>query len=189
MQRSRALTGPGHAVQFYENDTYLRGVVVSFLADGVRGGHPAVAIATGAHCKAFSAGLDAKGFPVDALVRDGKLRFLDAAAVLDEILVDGMPDPVLFRTKVGDVVERAGGRTRVVRAYGEMVDVLWARGNPNAALRLEELWNALAGEFKFALLCGYDLAHFLTPDQAAAFENVCAQHHHVVPTDPIGQLI
>jgi hypothetical protein len=37
------------------------------------------------------------------------------------------------------------GRTDcVIRAYGEMVDVLWQAGQTAAAIRLEMLWNQLA---------------------------------------------
>jgi hypothetical protein len=36
-----------------------------------------------------------------------------------------------------------------------MVDTLWRDGLQMAALRLELLWNGLAGRRRFSLLCGY----------------------------------
>src|SRR5688500_9781163 len=38
-----------HSVQFYESDDHLAGVVAGFLGDGLRGGAPAIVIATEAH--------------------------------------------------------------------------------------------------------------------------------------------
>ena len=47
-----------------------------------------------------------------------------------------------------------------LRAYGEMVDVLWRRGEKSAALRLEELWNELQARRSFTLLCAYAMGKF-----------------------------
>jgi hypothetical protein len=68
----------------------------------------------------------------------------------------------------------------MIRAYGEMVDVLWKDGKPDAAIRLEMLWNRLAAKYGFALLCGYAMGSFYK--QTKRFEDVCRQHAHIVPT-------
>jgi hypothetical protein len=43
-----------------------------------------------------------------------------------------------------------------VRAFGEMVSLLW-RVDTAAAVRLEELWNNVIEEHELALLCTYSL--------------------------------
>jgi hypothetical protein len=178
-----ALNGTGHGVQFFDSDECLTRVVVGFLAEGLRAGQSVVSIASTFHCASFKEGLERHGFDVEALQASGVLFFINASAVLDAILVNRAPDPERFRSVVGNVLERAGGRHRLVRVYGEAVDLLWKAGDPEAALRLEQLWNALASDFHFALVCGYTLDNFMAPHCAGAFEDVCGQHHRVIPTD------
>jgi hypothetical protein len=75
------------------------------------------------------------------------------------------------------VCDGADGRVRI---FGQMVDVLWQRGERNAAIQLEVLWNELAQTEAFSLLCGYAVGHFY---KHAAFEQVCAQHSHILSAD------
>ena len=178
-----ALGSAGHAVQFYQNESYLREVAVHFLADGLRSGQPALAVATSEHRLMFERGLRDQGFDVAALSASGALVLLDARRVLAQIMVGDSPDPDRFRDVIGRLLHRLGGRRRVVRAYGEMVDVIWRDGNPPAALRLEQLWNVLAARYHFALLCGYSIDNFMNAEHATLFEDVCGEHHHVVPTE------
>jgi hypothetical protein len=100
-------------------------------------------------------------------------------------MVDGSPDPDLFASYIGTVLTQLGKikPAATVRAYGEMVDVLWRAGQTEAAVKLEILWNALASRYRFSLLCGYAMGHFYKePD---AYARVCAQHSDVRHTDPL----
>jgi hypothetical protein len=47
---------------------------------------------------------------------------------------------------MGETIRLAsrGRENATVRAYGEMVDLLWKDGLEEAAIRLETLWNELA---------------------------------------------
>jgi hypothetical protein len=69
-----------------------------------------------------------------------------------------------------------------VRAYGEMVDVLWQRGERDAAIRLEEFWNDLARLQTFCLLCAYYIDHLDPAAYAGPLECVCKVHTHLIPT-------
>ena len=64
-----------------------------------------------------------------------------------------------------------------IRAYGEMVDVLWKRQQTEAAIRLETLWNDLARWHRFGLLCGYAIGNCY---QGSATADICAVHTHSV---------
>jgi hypothetical protein len=79
---------------------------------------------------------------------------------------------------VGTIVTRmaAGKRAWI---YGEMVDVLAARGNYRGAQLLEELWNLLGQRECFTLFCGYASGHFGDPRTADAMAGICAAHDHV----------
>ncbi len=67
-----------------------------------------------------------------------------------------------------------------MRAYGEMVDVLWQRGERDAAIRLEEFWNDLAKLQTFSLLCAYEMDP-LDPAAYHPLECVCKVHTHLIP--------
>jgi hypothetical protein len=168
-----------HAVQFYADDDFLTGVVARFLAEGLQSARPAVVIATPGHRTAITDELAARGVDVDGCVRAGALKLLDAEETLAQFMVNGVPDAARFKATVGAVLADVAGRPRprIVRAYGEMVDVLWRAGHPEAAIQLEVLWNELAMTLDFALLCGYHQAH-VTP---LGMVNVCNQHTHVLP--------
>jgi hypothetical protein len=170
-------------VHFYQDDDSLRRVVVDFLADGLRAGQPVVSIATERHTELFAAGLSERGFDVTAGQATGILQLLDARHVLDQVMAGDGADDERFRMVAGSTLERVGGRRRLVRTYGEMVDVLCSEGQVASAMRLEKSWNALAATFHIALLCGYAVGHFMRGEHSAAFEDVCGEHHHVIPAD------
>jgi signal transduction histidine kinase len=103
-------------------------------------------------------------------------------------MVGDMPDPELFRAVIAslmlDARSRRGSRADAgVRAYGEMVDLLWRKGNARAAIRLEELWNDAGQEHAFTLLCAYVMESFHREADREAFLEVCNNHSHVLPTE------
>ena len=178
-----------HAVQFYTDDTELYRTVAAFIAEGLVNGQPAVTIMTGDHAANVEQVLRTKFIDIGEARRLGDLVMLDAEETLNSFMVGGMPDERLFKRNIGVVIEQAQrGRENVsVRAYGEMVDVLWRKGQSAAAVRLEVLWNELASDYSFALLCGYSMGNF--HKQAAGFNEVCELHTHVtMPNGPTHQI-
>jgi hypothetical protein len=173
-----------HAVQFYGNDHSLFTTVAGFLSEGLVGGHPSIVIATPDHATAIAEQLSSRLIDVEAATASGDLVLLDAEETLAAFMVDGLPHPGRFEYHVGGVIKRMLGDRRkkiIVRAYGEMVDVLWKRGHEDAAIRLEILWNKLASTYGFALLCGYSMGNFYK--QADRFQEVCSHHTHVLDSD------
>jgi hypothetical protein len=172
-----------HAVQFYKDEDALAATAARFLAEGIALGQPALVIATSSHSARIIAGLKRSDLDTDELRRTGELRLFDARKMLSSFMVGGMPDPLLFKSNVGDVIERLceGRNPCPIRAYGEMVDVLWKDGNADGAIRLEILWNQLASTYDFSLLCGYAVGHFYK-ETGSRFQDVCDQHSHVVPS-------
>jgi signal transduction histidine kinase len=187
------LAGPvqhSHIVQFYADGAFLADVVAQFVAPGLEAGGAAVVVMRAAHRDAVIERLRARSCDVDAHVRTGALALFDAAETLDRICVDGVLDRDRFRSVAAvvlDAAERAAGGARL-RVYGEMVDVLCAAGRPEVALALERLWNELAAERDFTLLCGYDLARFGGETDAARLAHVCDEHTHVIPTEGYAEL-
>ena len=176
-----------HAVQFYQDDAFLAELVSRFVGASLVTGDSAIVVATARHREAVAERLKSRGF--DLAVPEKQRRYipLDAATTLSKFMRGGMPDQTLFNELVGPVVEDArdaarGGRGRIA-AFGEMVALLWAEGNIEAALQLEELWNRIADIYSFSLCCAYPMSGFIGNPHAAPFLKICAQHTHVFPAE------
>ena len=76
-------------------------------------------------------------------------------AALGRFLLENWPDEILFERMVRELVARVKGKERRVRAYGEMVALLWGRGHRGATARLEQLWHRLCRSEELALFCAY----------------------------------
>ena len=169
-----------HAVQFYGTDLSLFGTVSGFLADGLVAGQPALVIATAEHASGLREHLTKRMIDIAAAEETGQLQFLDAADTLAAFMVDGSPDAELFDRQMGAIIEaiRRDNHQAIIRAYGEMVDLLWRRGDPTAAIQVEILWNKLALKYRFALMCGYSMGSFYK--QTEHVEAIFEQHTDVI---------
>jgi hypothetical protein len=175
-----------HAVQFYGNDASLYKTVAGFLSEGLVASEPALIIATRPHTAGILSALADRLIDVERARYRGDLLILDAQQTLALFMTGDVPEPAAFDNHVGGIIEgllRGRSSRTIVRAYGEMVDVLWKEGREDAAIRLEILWNKLAGRYGFALLCGYSMGNFYK--QAQKFEEVCEQHTHVMDPDTV----
>lgn len=157
--------GGSRRVRFYDSDAELEDTAVEFLAEGHAVGDALVVIAVPAHLRRFRRALEDRGVDVDEATRQGAWIAADASELLANVVVDGRPDRDRFRAAVGGLLDRAEGRR--VRLFGEMVDLLWQRGDAPAALRLEELWNELAERIPFTLLCVYAVGAAARPGSVA----------------------
>jgi hypothetical protein len=90
-------------------------------------------------------------------------------------------DPDAFRRVVVPIIQSAAQAGRPVRAYGEMVALLWDAGDVLGAIDLEELWTQLGCELPFSLLCGYRSTSVLWPEHADALEHLCQLYSSVLP--------
>lgn len=177
---AEAAARPGaHVVQVYDGDTDLALMVGSHLANGLGAGDRAVVIATPEHRGLFEAELAAQGVDVEAARADGRVIALDAAQTLARFMVDGSPDPDRFDEVIGGLVRELTAGGERLRAYGEMVAVLWHEGNVNGAIALEALWNELGAREPFALYCAYPVRAFAGAGELGRFDAVCAHHSHV----------
>jgi PAS domain S-box-containing protein len=169
----------GHFVRFYNDSSILLDEVCDFLDGALRGSGTGIVIATAGHIAEMRRRLGGLGalegvpgwFP-------GQLIFLDAEETLARFMDGEYPDAGRFEAVVGRLVEDACARGANVRAFGEMVAVLCERGQYDAALRLEQLWNDLARRLRFSLFCAYPWQLFKTAEQAQAFQLICSEHDH-----------
>ena len=170
------LSGQDHCVQIYQDDASFMEALEGFVVGGIRQGDSIVLIATPAHLSALEARLERNGYDVDAALRRGQYVTLDAARTLSRFMVNGWPDKALFTAVVHDVLGRARKHHHhKVRAFGEMVALLWADGLCDAAVQLEHFWTGLCSEKEFSLFCAYPKSGF-TGDADGAVQQVCAAH-------------
>ena len=180
--------GHEHLVEFYDSEDYLVGTVAGFAGPALDAGDAAVVVATADHRRAFEAALGRAGVDVAGAVASGRYLSFDAAELLESFMVDGAPDPRRFADTAGRVIERASAAGRRVRIYGEMVALLWVAGDVVSAIALEDLWNDLAGERDFMLLCAYPMSAFEKSASGTAFRRICDQHSTVIPTETYAML-
>ncbi len=171
-----------HRVQFYESELFLLDAVSTFIAVGLETGAGCVAIATQNHLDAIRDRLTARG--LSGALANGKYVAMEASGALSQFMTNGMPDAARFKDIVGGLITKIDeGGGRPTRVFGEMVNLLLADGNSQAAIRLEELWNELAKNNSFSLLCGYPMDKFNRGENEKLFLDVCTRHTHVLPSD------
>ena len=164
-----------HVVQFYGRDEELAERVAAYLLGALTEGGAAVVIATAAHRQEFEARLRRAGVDLDAAADRDAYLVLDAAELAREFMAGDQLDGAGFRREIGGLIQDAGAGGRPVRAYAEMVAMLWDAGLVNAAVQLETRWNELGREHAFSLFCGYP-ARALPQDEPDAFAEVCRLH-------------
>lgn len=171
-----------HFVQLYGEDHQLLTRNVSrYLAEGLRRGDGLIVIASFDHAAAIRRHLGEACPEVPAALLDGRLLFLDARATLETFLVEGVLDRQRFEAVVGGVLREVLARSASgqVRAFGEMVALLWADGRTDAALLLEEYWNELLHGPPFSLFCAYPMDIFSPDADLGGVGAVLRAHSHM----------
>jgi anti-sigma regulatory factor (Ser/Thr protein kinase) len=140
----------------------------------------AIVIATEAHCRAFAEALDVGGIDSAEARAEERLLFLDAATTMAAFIHDGQIDRDAFHKVVGGLLRVAAESGRAIRAYGEMVSLLWDAGDVVGAIELETLWNELGCELPFSLYCAYPASSVFGSEHAQALHQVCHLHSSVL---------
>jgi hypothetical protein len=169
-----------HFVQIYEADDAFMDTLTGFISGALRQGDGAVVIATPLHRAELTRRLTADGFDTETAICDDQLLLLDAEQVISQFVVDGWPDEAKFAQVIRDILARAGRGGRHIRAFGEMVAVMWAKGYCGATVRLEHLWHQLCQKEAFVLFCAYPKSGF-TENPADSIASICAEHSRVFP--------
>jgi hypothetical protein len=172
-----------HAAQLYVEPGELADSVAEYFAAGFEEGQPAILIATEEHADLIAERLAADGWEPSRIEELGLLVSVDAETTLGRLMDGRHPSAFAFERVIGGLIDELSARfpQRRVRAFGEMVDLLCERGQRDAALELEELWNRLARTRDFSLLCGYHLDVFDRTSQVDTIPDVCRLHTHVTP--------
>lgn len=177
-----------HFVQFYEADGFLLKSLSGFIGKAITSGESAIVVATAEHRQGLDELLQANGINIDGAKADGRYLTLDAAETLSKFMVDGSPEPDRFNEVMGNVIRSVTFGDTPIRAFGEMVALLWADGNNKAAIKLEELWNDLQKAHSFSLFCAYPMTGLAGEQYVEAHNDVCSVHSRVIPAESYADL-
>jgi signal transduction histidine kinase len=178
----------GHAVQFYERESYLLDSLSDYIGTALRAAGAGIVIATPAHRDGVAQRLSARGLDIVGAGAQGRYVALDARDTLSSLMVNNWPDPARFDATIGGLIAKTRERAPTIHAFGEMVALLWAEGNADAAIRLEELWDELGTRQTFSLLCAYPIDAFHDSSHAKPFDGMTALHSNVIPAESYVQL-
>ena len=130
-----------------------------FASAGLLKSEAVILIISAKHSDVIRQRLQEEDFDLPELQESGQLVFANAEDVLAMFFVDGRIDEEGVRAGLGSLIDKASThrcRTRPVRLFGEMVDLIWI-SNPEATLRLEGLWNEIIESYSVTKLCAYAL--------------------------------
>jgi hypothetical protein len=167
-----------HLVQIYQDEGVFMDSLEGFIAGGLNRGDGVILLATAAHLSALEERLRARGLSLSIARASEQYIALDAEEALTKFMVRGWPDAERFEQFITELLVRARGEGRRVRAFGEMVAVMWGQGLSGATVRLEHLWHQLCAKEEFSLLCAYPRSGF-TQDAEASMKAICAAHSKV----------
>jgi KaiC/GvpD/RAD55 family RecA-like ATPase len=170
-----ALSPKDHHVVLYADDEALIESLVDYVSKGFDAGETVIIIATPDHREALNAELVSRKYDLNAAMRNRLYIVMDADVLLNTFMRDNWPVQDLFLQALSPLLETARADNRKVRAFGEMVRLLWKNRLHGATIQLEQLWNNLSQQFDFTLLCGYPVSAF---DQGlqSALKHVCKAH-------------
>ena len=179
-----------HIVQLYQDQQFLNRAVCRFAAAAITNGEGVILVPTVAHWDAFRPRLEKEGVDVKAAERRGQLTVVDADNLLPTFMRDGMPDSPVFLGLAQNVISQARGNGRFpkVRWWGEMVNILWERGDVAASMHLEDQFDRLAHEQDIAIFCSFLMDNFDGDVHARMLPRMGENHSHLIPVEDYSRL-
>jgi hypothetical protein len=164
-----------HVLQIYENDGVFLDALTGFVMGVKNSDETAVVIATNTHLNALEYRLQSYGIDVEELISNNKFIPLSAEDTLAELIIDGRPDEQVIKKMASELFD---GHKKI-RAFGEMVAILWTQGNKEAAIELENLWNKVSRHDRLSLFCAYPKSSF-KDDEINSVMTMCEAHTKII---------
>ena len=179
-----------HIVQLYQDQDFLNRAVCRFAAAALANGEGLILVPTLAHWNAFRPRLEAGGVDVKAARDRGQLTVVDADEFLPSFMRGTMPDAPVFLGLATEVITRARGAGRYpkMRWWGEMVNVLWERGDVAGSMSLEDLFDQLGHEQDVALFCSFLMDNFNGEVHTRMLPRLGKNHSHLIPVEDYARL-
>ena len=169
-----------HVVLFYQDQEDLAERVSMHLLEAVLDDAVVIVVATPDHHQSFEGRLAEAGIDVAAARARGSYLALDANETKRGFMVGDRPDPASFWHAISPLLRQAATSGRPIRVFGEMVSLLWDDGLVNAAIEVEVMWNELASQYPFSLLCAYPQQSVSCAHHLDALTEVCRLHTEAI---------
>lgn len=157
-----------HEIVFCADEETLLNSLAQFIGAAFSISNPAIVWATELHRNALTDKLRAQGIDINAAFRRGIYISADVSERADinqtQQVVEGLRA----------AASKAGKAHPRVAVCGERAGCLWAEGNVEEAIRLEQLWNELAATQDLDIRCVYPAPSSHDGDQA--LEAICSEH-------------
>jgi hypothetical protein len=168
-----------HVVQVYENDETLINSLTKFVTGGIKMGDPSIIIATESHLHDLKNSIKNQGYDLESLQHLNLFIALKASEVLSKFMINDWPDDLLFEKTVSEIINKATNDNHKIRAFGEMVSILWDEELHGATIYLEHLWNKFCSQHPMSLLCAYPKKAF-QKDNASSLQHICKSHSKII---------
>lgn len=166
-----------HLVQVYENDRVFLDSLEGFAGTGFLSGNSVVIVARSSTLIALETRLQVHGFDLAFMRGSGQYVSLDAEDALASFMRNGWPDEKLFFRFCNDLLAQAKNHSAHIRIFGEMVSILMDKGDKDATLYLEELWNKVCEREILCLFCAYPERNLGSNETAM---HICGAHSKVI---------
>ena len=163
--------------------------LTQYVKEGLVNGEGIVIIARPVLRKAVISKMDASGLDVQALKSECQIKFFDADFLLSGFLIDGVLDEQGFQQFVASPVLAMQLKFGKVRAFGEMVDVLWKNDQQDLAIELEGWWDELCNKHELMFLCTYLLDSLDPNSYDNSLERICKCHTHLLPINSFNPVV
>jgi hypothetical protein len=179
-----------HIVQLYQDQNFLNRAVCRFAAAALANGEGLILVPTPAHWNAFRPRLEAEGVDLTDAQGRGQLTIVDANEFLPRFMQKALPDAPMFLGLAGEIIARTRGSGRFpkVRWWGEMVNVLWERGNVAASMNLEDLFDQVSRAQDIAIFCSFLMDNFDGDVHAHMLPRLGENHTHLIPVEDYARL-
>jgi len=179
-----------HIVQLYQDQDFLNRAVCRFAGAALANGEGVILVPTLTHWNGIRPRLEAEGVNVEAARARGQLTVIDADECLPRFMRNAMPDSTIFLGLASDVIgqARAGARYEKVRWWGEMVNVLWERGDVAASMTLEDQFDQLAKKKDIAIFCSFLMDNFNGEVHTHMLPRLGSNHSHLIPVEDYARL-
>jgi DNA-binding NarL/FixJ family response regulator len=167
-----------HEVQFYPDDESFADGFTRYIEAALLNGNAVIIAVTESHRKSLLQRLQDHGASIASAIEQGRCLVLDVADTLSTFMVNDLPDPMRFFKVVGDLIataQAAAGAPSRVTICGECASILWADGNADAAIQVEQLCNQLTKRYQMDILCGFSLSSFDRDEDKQVFQRICGE--------------
>ena len=171
--------GTGHGMQLYDDlDSFLDGLAALFDR-AFRRGDATCVIATEDVREGLGHRLEVLGWDTGGPSGHTRHMVVDVADAMNRFMRNGLPDAGILAEMVSELDqfrrEVSVGTSPRLTIFGNVAGSLIAKGNPSAAIALENQWNALTRDLPFFALCGYSTSCF-NGDVPELWSSACHEH-------------